>query len=80
MSVYLVQDLNDPAALGEIDQLEGHLQSRLNGRVHELHLVRRQNGLVLQGHAPTYYTKQLAQHAFMEATQWPLLANEIQVL
>jgi hypothetical protein len=37
-------------------------------------------GLVLTGQASTYYAKQLAQHAVMEATALPILANEIDVL
>jgi len=33
----------------------------------------------LRGRAKTYYAKQLAQHAVMEATDLPVLANEIEV-
>ena len=61
------------------EQLETHLQSRLNGRVRQFRLVVRGCGLVLTGHARTYYAKQLAQHEVMEATALPILANEIQV-
>ena len=64
---------------GAIEQLEAHLQSRLNGRVRDLRLLVRGQGLVLQGCAATYYAKQLAQHAVMEATGRPILANEIEV-
>jgi hypothetical protein len=35
--------------------------------------------LVLCGHAHTYYAKQLAQHAVMEASSLPIRANEIDV-
>ena len=63
----------------ELDQLEAHVHSRLNGRVRRLRLLVRGHGLVLQGHAPTYYAKQLAQHAVLEATSLPILANEIEV-
>jgi hypothetical protein len=35
--------------------------------------------LVLQGQAHTYYAKQLAQHALLEATRLPIRANEIEV-
>ena len=37
------------------------------------------NGLILQGYAFTYYAKQLAQHAIMQATRLPILANDIEV-
>ncbi len=63
-----------------VDELEAHLQCQLTGRIHNLRLVVRDNGLVLQGQATTYYAKQVAQHTLMEATSLPLLANEIEVL
>lgn len=64
---------------GDIDQLEEQILTRLSGRVRELRLVARDEGLVLQGHAHTYYAKQLAQHAVMDATPVPIVANEIEV-
>ncbi len=52
---------------------------RLNGRVRSLKLKARDDGVVLQGHARTYYAKQLAQHAVMEFTKLRIRANEIEV-
>jgi hypothetical protein len=63
----------------QIDEIETHIQSHLNGRVRDFHLVLRSQGLVLQGHAHTYHAKQLAQHAVSTATNLPILANEIEV-
>jgi hypothetical protein len=63
----------------EIGQLEARVQARLMGRVRDLRLSWREGGLVLQGQAPTYYAKQLAQHAVLEVTAFPIAANEIQV-
>lgn len=69
-----------PAVIRErLSLLEAHLRSRLVGRVQELRLVVRDEGLVLRGHAHSYYAKQLAQHAVMEATNLPVRANEIEV-
>jgi hypothetical protein len=68
-----------PPSLPEMEQLETHVQSRLNGRVQHFRLVVRGCGLILTGHARTYYAKQLAQHAVMEATALPIVANEIDV-
>jgi hypothetical protein len=68
-----------PPGLPELEQVETHLQSRLHGRVRHFRLVAEGCGLVLTGHARTYYAKQLAQHEVMEATALPILANEIQV-
>jgi hypothetical protein len=55
------------------------VQTRLLGRVHEFRLESSAAGLVLRGCARTYYAKQLAQHAVMDATDVPILANEIAV-
>jgi len=63
----------------EMAQLEAHVQARLHGRVRHFRLVVCGGGLILTGRAPTYYAKQLAQHAVMEATALPILANEIEV-
>ena len=68
-----------PPAVPEMEQLETRVESRLNRRVQHFRLVVRGCGLILTGHARTYYAKQLAQHAVMEATGLPILANEIQV-
>ena len=69
----------DVARIAQIDQLEAHVQCQLNGRVRDLRLLVRGRGLVLQGRSATYYAKQLVQHAVMEATGLPILANEIEV-
>jgi hypothetical protein len=63
----------------DIDQVEVHVRCRLGGRVRDLQVLGRDNGLVLKGFAPTYYVKQLAQHLVMEATEMPILVNEIEV-
>jgi len=59
--------------------LETHLKARLGSRVRYLRVVCRNDGVVLQGSAPTYYVKQLAQHTVMEITDLPILVNEIEV-
>jgi hypothetical protein len=68
-----------PTLAAAMEQLETRVQSRLNGRVRDFQLVVCGSGLILTGHARTYYAKQLAQHAVMAATELPILANEIQV-
>jgi hypothetical protein len=59
--------------------LETHIQCRLGGQVREFRLVVLDGRLILRGRAHTYHAKQLAQHAVMEATELPILANEIEV-
>jgi hypothetical protein len=60
-------------------RLEERVQHRLSGRIHDLRVLVRDDGLILQGRAHTYYAKQLAQHAVMEASPLPIRANEIEV-
>ena len=62
-----------------VSRLESSLQNRLSGRVWNLRLEMRDQGLVLQGQARTYYAKQLAQHRLMAETTLPVVANEIVV-
>ena len=63
----------------EIDRLEINVQRRLNGRVRDFRLLVHPDGLILQGSTATFHAKQLAQHAIMEATRLPILANDIEV-
>jgi hypothetical protein len=63
----------------EVEKLELHLQTQLNGRVRDLRVEARANGLIIRGWAVTYYAKQLAQHIVMETTATPIAANEIKV-
>jgi hypothetical protein len=69
----------DLATANGATELEAHIQCRLGGQIREFRLVVVDKGLILRGHAHTYYAKQLAQHAVMEATGLPILANDIQV-
>jgi hypothetical protein len=70
--------ISKPAPLSA-EELEAHVQCRMSGRVRGLQVILRDRGLVLQGHALTYYAKQMAQQAVMEASDLPILANEIEV-
>ena len=60
-------------------RLETHIQARLGSRVRHVRVMCRNNGVILQGSAHTYYAKQLAQQSVMEVTDLPILANEIEV-
>lgn len=63
----------------QLAQIEERLRTRLTGRVRDLQLLLHENGVVLRGRARTYYAKQLAQHAVMEASKLPICANDIEV-
>jgi hypothetical protein len=71
--------IGPPTLLATLEQLETRVQSRLHGRVREFRVVARGGGVILTGYARTYYAKQLAQHAVMEATTLPIVANAIDV-
>ena len=64
---------------GEIERLENAVRRRLNGRVRNFRLSMHADGLILHGETTTFHAKQLAQHAIMEASMLPILANEILV-
>ena len=61
------------------EQLESQMVRRLGGRVRDLRIILRHNGVILQGWSGTYHAKQLAQHAAMDLTGLPVLANDIEV-
>jgi hypothetical protein len=65
--------------LTEEEHLESLLQCRLGNRVRDLRIQLYPAGLVIQGRAATYHAKQLAQHAAMDLTGVPILANDIEV-
>ncbi len=69
----------DPSTPNGATELEALVQSRLGGQVRDFRLEVTEKGLILRGRAPTYYAKQLAQHAVMQATRLPILANAIEV-
>jgi hypothetical protein len=63
----------------ETERLEGLLTRRLGSRIHGLRIIFEQTGVILRGRSETYHAKQIAQHAVMEFTAAPILANEIEV-
>jgi hypothetical protein len=68
-----------PTAAELLEELEIHLQSELDGRVHEVSLAYRDDGIVLSGVTHTYLDRQLAQQVLENATELPIVANEIEV-
>ena len=61
------------------EQAEAVLKQRLRGRVRELRVLIRAEGVVLQGATANYYGKQLAQHLAHQLFRLPIAANEIEV-
>jgi hypothetical protein len=73
------QSETDAATPEALARIEEHVRSRLTGLLRDFRLVFRDDGIVLRGHVHTYYAKQLAQHAVMEASSLPIRANEMEV-
>ena len=73
------QSQPDPEISETLARIEEHVRHRLTGLLRDFQLVLRDKGLVLRGHVHTYYAKQLAQHAVMEASSLPIRANEMEV-
>lgn len=69
----------EPTIAIDKERLQRLLTLRLGTRIRELRLVFQQSGLILRGRSETYHAKQVAQHAAMELTDVPILANEIEV-
>jgi hypothetical protein len=69
----------DTATREALGRIEEHVRCRLTGLLRDFQLVFRDKGLVLCGRVHTYYAKQLAQHAVMEASSLPIRANEMEV-
>jgi hypothetical protein len=65
--------LNLAPVVTEIDR-------QLRGRLREFSINHDEQGLVLSGSAPSFYVKQLAQHAVGQLTPLPIVRNDIRVL
>ena len=63
----------------ELDGIAELIRRRLAGRIRDFRLVLRENGIVLQGRACSYYGKQLAQHEVLRVVNAARLVNEIEV-
>jgi osmotically-inducible protein OsmY len=71
-------DVTTAAAVNHLETLiEQHLLGRVSLRGFRILVQGR--GLILQGCVPTFYAKQLAQHAAMEISGLQIVANEIEV-
>ncbi len=57
------------------DLIEQTVSKQFIHRIHSFHLRLIDNGLVLEGHTKTYYSKQAVQHAEMAASELPIRAN-----
>lgn len=68
------QDLSVSSVLSLV---ESSISYRFSQRVHEFHIVARNDGLVLEGRTRTYFSKQVLQQAVISAIDLPIVANNI---
>lgn len=71
---------NLPTTSVNLAPIVSEIDRRLRGRLREFHIDREEQGLVLSGAAPSFYVKQLAQHAVKQMTRVPIARNDIHVL
>ena len=63
----------------ELAPIVTEIDRQLRGRLRQFNIVGDERGIVLSGEAPSFYVKQLAQHAVGRMTSVPIVRNEIQV-
>jgi hypothetical protein len=80
LSLFLRQDAKEATAIAEIlEQVERNIRLRTGGTIRELRVVLEENTVVITGRTSTYYNKQLATHALLDAMGDRELRNEIDV-
>jgi hypothetical protein len=70
---------NSDARREDIRRIFTEVASRLRFRLRDFRLHCRDDGLTLTGVAPSWYAKQLAQQAVMQACDIPIARNAIEV-
>ena len=60
-------------------ELEKHVHARTGRRIRNLRIELHSGGIILRGHATTYYIKQLAQHGIRDVLPRVSLQNAIVV-
>ena len=68
-----------PTPYEMVRQIEQRIQCRTHGRVRRVSVELGDQQVVLHGDAPTYYSKQLAQHAVSEIVGGRHVVNAIEV-
>jgi osmotically-inducible protein OsmY len=70
----------EQVSLSEIaDTVERYVRLRTGGTIRSLHVEVSDGEVILSGRTSTYYNKQLATHAAMDATNALTLTNDIEV-
>jgi hypothetical protein len=65
---------------GDLGPVAAEVDRELRGRLTEFRVTADDEGIVLSGTAPSFYVKQLAQHAVRRLTPLRIIRNEIEVM
>lgn len=79
MNLPFATDLLEVPSSENLDQIQQEIRRNLSLRVQNFRIRAVEDGLILEGRTKTYYGKQMVQHAVMDATDFPILANNIVV-
>ena len=79
MNLSFATDVLDVPSLEDLERIQQEIRRNLSLRVYHFRLRAVDDGLILEGRTKTYYGKQMVQHAVMDATDFPILANNIDV-
>lgn len=71
--------LDPPASETNAAIVERLVQTRTGGNIRELRVEMNDSGVILSGRAKTYYNKQMATHATLEALGRVSIRNDIEV-
>lgn len=64
----------------DLAPIASEIDRQLGTRLREFSIDAEEHGLVLSGIAPSFYVKQLTQHAVGQMTETPIARNDILVL
>jgi hypothetical protein len=79
MSVFTPIEKLDLRTADGIAEMEMRVLCSLDGDIRNFHVALEQKGLVLRGQARTYHARQFAHDLVLEASDLPILDNEIEV-
>lgn len=71
--------MDEVRSTSELAPIIAEVERQLRGRLCQFDITQDRQGLVLLGTSPSFYVKQLAQHAVGRITRIPIVRNEIHV-
>lgn len=79
MGTFFPEQKIDVTTADGVAELEMRVECSLDGDIHNFQVIVEHEGLTLRGQARTYHAKQHAHNLVLEASELPILADEIEV-